>query len=86
MAVLSAGLESAFERFGGVPWELLFDQMRAVVRSDGRVSSSTLVLNAEFLCVALHWAFHSRGRADRTLRAPKKCAVCAIDTTNAVHV
>ena len=30
MAVLTAGLESAFARFGGVPNELLFDQMRAV--------------------------------------------------------
>ncbi len=28
------GLESAFDRFGGVPQELLFDQMRAVVLSD----------------------------------------------------
>ena len=28
------GLESAFETFGGVPDELLFDQMRAVVLSD----------------------------------------------------
>ena len=31
MAVLTAGLESAFARFGGVPKELLFDQMWAVV-------------------------------------------------------
>ena len=30
-AVLTAGLESAFARFGGVPKELLFDQMGAVV-------------------------------------------------------
>ena len=28
MAVLMEGLESAFDRFGGVPEELLFDQMR----------------------------------------------------------
>ena len=31
MAVLTEGLERAFARFGGVPKELLFDQMRAVV-------------------------------------------------------
>ena len=37
MAVLTGGLERAFERFGGVPKELLFDQMRAVVLSDLRV-------------------------------------------------
>ena len=36
MAVLTEGLESAFARFGGVPSELLFDQMRSVVLSDGR--------------------------------------------------
>ena len=35
MAVLTEGLERAFARFGGVPKELLFDQMRAVVLSDG---------------------------------------------------
>ena len=32
--VLMEGLESAFGRFGGVPEELLFDQMRAVALSD----------------------------------------------------
>ena len=36
MAVLIDGLESAFARFGGVPQELLFDQMRSVVISDDR--------------------------------------------------
>ena len=36
MAVLTEGLERAFARFGGVPSELLFDQMRAVVLSDDR--------------------------------------------------
>lgn len=34
MAVLIEGLESAFGCFGGVPEDLLFDQMRAVVRLD----------------------------------------------------
>ena len=38
--------------------ELLFDQMRAVVLSDGRVGGGELVLNAEFLRVAAHWGFH----------------------------
>ena len=58
MAVLTAALESAFERFGGVPMELLFDQMRAVVLSDDRVGGGELVLNAEFLRFAAHWGFH----------------------------
>ena len=61
MAVLTDGLESAFARFGGVPKELLFDQMRAVVVSDQRVGGGELVLNAEFLRFAAHWGFHPRG-------------------------
>ena len=60
MAVLTEGLERAFARFGGVPKELLFDQMRAVVLSDGRVGGGELVLNAECLRVAAHWGFHPR--------------------------
>ena len=60
MAVLTGGLETAFERFGGVPKELLFDQMRAVVLSDRRVGGGELVLNAEFLRFAAHWGFDPR--------------------------
>ena len=70
MAVLTAGLERAFARFGGVPRELLFDQMRAVVLSDGRVGGGELVLNAEFLRFAAHWGFHPR--ACRRYRAQTK--------------
>ena len=57
---LMQALESAFERFGGVPEELLFDQMRAVVLSDDRVGGGSLVLNAEFLRFAAHWGFLPR--------------------------
>ena len=64
------GLERAFARFGGVREELLFDQMRAVVLSDGRVGGGELVLNAEFLRVAAHWGFHPR--ACRPYRAQTK--------------
>ena len=60
MAVLIDGLESAFARFGGVPQELLFDQMRSVVLSDGRTGGGKLVLNAEFLRFAAHWGFMPR--------------------------
>ena len=70
MAVLIEGLESAFGRFGGVPRELLFDQMRAVVLSDGRVGGGQLVLNAEFLRFAAHWGF--RPRSCRPYRAKTK--------------
>ena len=68
MAVLTDGLERAFARFGGVPKELLFDQMRAVVLSDQRVGGGELVLNAEFLRVAAHWGAHA-GRIGRRRRA-----------------
>ena len=60
MAVLIEGLEGAFAQFGGVPNELLFDQVRAVVVSDQRIGGGALVLNAEFLRFAAHWGFHLR--------------------------
>ena len=59
-AVLIEGLESAFARFGEVPAELLFDQMRAVVLSDDRSGGGELVMNAEFLHFAAHWGFMPR--------------------------
>ena len=51
---LFAGLEEAFERFGGVPQEMLFDQMRAVVTSDNQSDGGSLVVNAEFQRFAAH--------------------------------
>ena len=78
MDVLIDGLESAFERFGGVPRELLFDQMRAVVLSDDRTAGGELVLNAEFLRFAAHWGFmprscrpyraQTKGKVERPIR------------------
>jgi transposase len=70
MQSLFAGLESAFGYFGGVPQELLFDQMRSVVIGDDRLSQGALVLNAEFLRFAAHWDF--RPRACRPYRAKTK--------------
>ena len=60
MPVLMEGLESAFVSFGGVPRELLFDQMRSVVISDERTAGGALMLNAEFLRFAAHWGFTPR--------------------------
>ena len=60
MNVLIDGLESAFDRFGGVPKEMLFDQMRSVVLSDERAGGGDLALNAEFLRFAAHWGFTVR--------------------------
>jgi len=71
MEVLFLGLEGAFERFGGVPQELLFDQMRSVVVSDHRdQEGGALVLNAEFQRFARHWGF--RARSCRPYRARTK--------------
>ena len=69
---------SLFEQFGGVPEELLFDQMRAVVLSDDRAAAGGLVLNAEFLRFAAHWGFmprscrpyraQTKGKVERPIR------------------
>jgi len=70
MQTLFAGLESAFGSFGGVPQELLFDQMRSVVIGDDRLCDGALVMNSEFLRFAAHWGF--RPRACRPYRAKTK--------------
>ena len=70
MEVLCGGLESAFKRFGGVPEELLFDQMRSVVVADDRLAGGELTLNVEFLRFAAHWGF--RPRSCRPYRARTK--------------
>lgn len=70
MTTLIRGLESAFEFFGGVPQELLFDQMRSVVLSDERLGGCGLIMNAEFVRFSAHWGF--RARACRPYRAKTK--------------
>ena len=78
MNVLIDGLEGAFDRFGGGPKELLFDQMRSVVLSDERAGGGDLALNAEFLRFAAHWGFavrscrpyraQTKGKVERPIR------------------
>jgi transposase len=70
MAALLDGLEDAFVAFGGVPQELLFDQMKAVITRDLRLEGGALVRNAEFLRFAHHWGFTPR--ACRPYRAQTK--------------
>lgn len=70
MEVLFAGLEEAFSFFGGVPQEILFDQMRAVVLADHRLDGGSLVGNPELARFAHHWGF--RPRACRPYRAQTK--------------
>ena len=70
MRTLFAGLEEAFAFFGGVPQELLFDQMKAVITADLRMLGGQVVVNEEFLRFAAHWGF--RPRACRPYRAKTK--------------
>ncbi len=70
MRTLFAGLEEAFHCFGGVPRELLFDQMKAVITKDLRLLGGQLVRNEEFLRFSAHWSFTPR--ACRPYRAQTK--------------
>jgi len=70
MQTLFTGLEQAFAYFGGVPRELLFDQMKTVITADLRLLGGQLVINEEFLRFAAHWGF--RPRACRAYRAQTK--------------
>jgi len=70
LAVLMRGLEEAFMAFGGVPAELLFDQMKAVIIDDQREVGGKLLENIEFVRFAAHWGF--RIRACRPYRAKTK--------------
>lgn len=70
MQTVITGLEAAFTSFGGVPQELLFDQMKAVILEDHRAEGGTLLENPEFLRFAAHWSF--RIRACRPYRAQTK--------------
>jgi transposase len=70
LAVLMRGLEDAFAFFGGVPSELLFDQMKAVIIEDQREIGGRVLENPEFARFAAHWDF--RIRACRPYRAKTK--------------
>ncbi len=64
------GLERAFAAFGGVPHEILFDQMKSVIVEDHRPGGGRLLENPEFLRFAAHGGF--RIRACRPYRAKTK--------------
>jgi transposase len=67
---LMSGLEAAFHYVGGVPAELLFDQLKAVIVEDCRPGGGRVLENPEFLRFAAHWGF--RIRACRPYRAQTK--------------
>ena len=70
MPVVIRGLERSFAYFGGVPSELLFDQMKAVITDDRRHEGGRLIENPEFLRFSHYWGF--RIRACRPYRAQTK--------------
>jgi transposase len=70
MQTLFSGIEESFAFFGGVPHELLFDQMKSVITRDERAHGGRLVENMEFLRFAAHWGF--KARACRPHRAKTK--------------
>jgi transposase len=70
MRTLFGGLEEALRFFGGVPRELLFDQMKAVITKDLRLLGGQIVRNEEFQRFAAHWDFTAR--ACRPYRAQTK--------------
>jgi transposase len=70
MRTVFTGLEEAFAFFGGVPRELLFDQMKAVITKDLRLLGGQLARNEEFLRFAAQWSFVAR--ACRPYRAQTK--------------
>jgi transposase len=70
LRTLMLGLETCFTAWGGVPQEVLFDQMRSVVTRDERLSGGGLRQNLEFLRFARH--HHFRVRVCRPYRAKTK--------------
>lgn len=96
MATLLRGLEEAFAYFGGVPRELLFDQMKAVITRDLRLLGGQLVVNEEFLRFAAHWSFRARacrpyraqtkGKVERPIRYVRENLVYGRDFTGDAHL
>ena len=70
LRTLLIGLETCFTAWGGVPRELLFDQMRSVLTRDDRLTGGGLVHNLELLRFARHYGF--RVRVCRPYRAKTK--------------
>jgi transposase len=60
LKVLLYGLEACFTDWGGVPKELLFDQMRSVVTRDERLTGGALLQNLELSRFARHYGFRVR--------------------------
>jgi transposase len=70
LATLQLGLAECFTTWGGVPRELLFDQMKSVLTRDDRLTGGGLLTNLECQRFAEHYGF--RIRACRPYRAQTK--------------
>jgi len=70
LRTLLHGLEACFTAWGGVPRELLFDQMRSVITRDERLTGGGLLTNLELARFARHYGF--KVRACRPYRAKTK--------------
>jgi transposase len=70
LATLQLGLTECFTAWGGVPRELLFDQMRSVLTRDDRLLGGGLLTNLECQRFAEHYGF--RVRVCRPYRARTK--------------
>ena len=66
-----AGMESAFQRFGGVTEEVLFDNDRGLVIYHDRVTRE-VAFNARLHAFARHWGFHPRACAPYRARTKGK--------------
>src|SRR5690606_41289626 len=91
MRTLITGLEDAFTFFGGVPRELLFDQMKTVITKDLRLEGGALIRNAEFLRFANHWGFTplscrpSRAQTKGNVERPARYVRCMLTYVLVAH-
>jgi transposase len=70
LRTLLLGLDACFTEWGGVPKELLFDQMKAVITRDDRLTGGGIAENLELSRFARHCGF--RIRVCRPYRAKTK--------------
>lgn len=70
MLVVIRGMETSFTYFGGVPRELLFDQVNQVIVRDGLEEGGRLIENRKFVRFSRHWRFRVCACLSRTLPTP----------------
>lgn len=89
-----AGLEGAFTRFGGVPFEVLVDNARALVTRHDPVTRE-VEFNTRFHAFAKHWGFtpvacapyraRTKGKDERSVRYVKENAVAGREFVSWEH-